>query len=220
MMARLIAYVRGVARRRTIDVDVDDELRFHLEQEIEANAARGMSPAEARRVALRDLGGLTQTREAVRDVRTIWLDLVWRDARHAVRALVATRAALETLGADPDVRFMLGMKERQIADAMHAALGISLTAMAQPAGTPEATGPFNAGPPAMGAVVPGQTFEVRTMFTNRGRIDISLRGSPSRVRRPVRPGRLPVRVPPLRLARRSLWRRRPRRTSRSSGSSR
>jgi putative ABC transport system permease protein len=89
MMARLIAYARGLARRRTIEADVDDELQFHLEQEIEANAARGMSRAEARRVALRDLGGLTQTREAVRDVRIIWLDLVWRDARHAVRALRA-----------------------------------------------------------------------------------------------------------------------------------
>jgi predicted permease len=89
MMARLIAYARGLARRRTIEADVDDELQFHLEREIEANAARGMSPAEARRVAMRDLGGLTQTKEAVRDVRIIWLDLVWRDARHAVRALRA-----------------------------------------------------------------------------------------------------------------------------------
>jgi LmbE family N-acetylglucosaminyl deacetylase len=88
------------------------------------------------------------------------------------RALAATRAALEKLGADPDVRFMLGLKERQISDAIHAALGISLTAIAQPAGSPEATGPFNAGPPAMPAVVPGQSFEVRTVFTNRGRLQI------------------------------------------------
>jgi putative ABC transport system permease protein len=89
MLTRLIAYARGLARRRSIGAEVDDELRFHLEQEIEANVARGMSRAEARRVALCDLGGLTQTREAVRDVRTIWLDLAWRDVRHAVRALRA-----------------------------------------------------------------------------------------------------------------------------------
>ena len=60
-----------------------------------------MSPAEARRVAWRDLGGLTQTREAVRDIRTIWLDSVWYDARHAVRSLrrspVFTAVALLTL---------------------------------------------------------------------------------------------------------------------------
>jgi hypothetical protein len=67
---------------------------------------------------------------------------------------------------------VLGLKEQQIADAIHAALGISLTATAQPGGTPEPTGPFNAGPPAMAAVVPGQTFEVRTVFANRSRLEI------------------------------------------------
>ena len=37
-------------------------------------------------------GIATQTTEAVRDVRTIWLDLLWRDARHAVRSLRRTPA--------------------------------------------------------------------------------------------------------------------------------
>jgi putative ABC transport system permease protein len=89
MMGRFTAYLRGLARRREIDAEVDDELRFHLEQEIEKHVARGVSVADARRMALLDLGGLTQTRELVRDVRSTWLDSVWRDARHAVRALVA-----------------------------------------------------------------------------------------------------------------------------------
>jgi len=62
-------------RRRAVGTEVDDELRFHVDQEVEANIARGMSPSEARRAALRDLGGMIQTREAVGDVRTIWLDL-------------------------------------------------------------------------------------------------------------------------------------------------
>jgi putative ABC transport system permease protein len=92
MLARLVAYVHGIVRRRRINAELDDELRFHVEQEIEAHVARGVSPSEARRMALRDLGGMTQTTEAVRDVRTIWLDLFWRDARHAVRSLRATPA--------------------------------------------------------------------------------------------------------------------------------
>lgn len=92
MFARVVAYVRGIARRRRIGAEVEDELRFHIEQEIEAQVARGVSPGEARRIALRDLGGMTQTAEAVRDVRTIWPDLLWRDARHAVRSLRATPA--------------------------------------------------------------------------------------------------------------------------------
>jgi putative ABC transport system permease protein len=92
MFARLVAFVRGIARRRRISAEVDDELRFHVEQEIEAYVARGASQGDARRMALRDLGGLTQTTEAVRDVRMIWLDRLWRDARHAVRSLRATPA--------------------------------------------------------------------------------------------------------------------------------
>jgi putative ABC transport system permease protein len=92
MFARLVAYVRGIAGRRSIGAEVDDELRFHIEQEIEAHVARGVSPSEARRMALRDLGGLTQVTQAVREVRTIWLDLLWRDACHAVRSLRRTPA--------------------------------------------------------------------------------------------------------------------------------
>src|SRR5262245_24686571 len=92
MLARLIAYIRGMAQRRKIDAEVEDELRFHLEQEIAAHVARGISPSESKRLALRDLGGITQTAEAIRDVRSVWLDLIWRDFRHAVRSLRATPA--------------------------------------------------------------------------------------------------------------------------------
>jgi putative ABC transport system permease protein len=92
MYARLVAYLRGIARRRTISAEIDEELRFHVEQEIAAHIARGLTPAEARRMALRDLGGMTSTTQAVRDVRTIWPDLLWRDTVHAVRSLRATPA--------------------------------------------------------------------------------------------------------------------------------
>jgi putative ABC transport system permease protein len=92
MYARLVAYLRGIARRRTISAEVDEELRFHVEQETEAQIGRGLTPAEARRLALRDLGGMTSTTQAVRDVRTVWVDLLWRDTLHAVRSLRATPA--------------------------------------------------------------------------------------------------------------------------------
>jgi LmbE family N-acetylglucosaminyl deacetylase len=111
-----------------------------------------------------------------REVQTAYESFTFTDPSAAApalaRALSATRAARTELGSDPDVGFGLGVKERQIADAIHAVLAISLTATAQPAGTPESSGPFNAGPPAMAAVVPGQTFEVRTVFANRSRLEI------------------------------------------------
>jgi predicted permease len=87
MLARLLAHMKGLLRRNQVEAEVDEELRFHLEMEVQANIDRGMRPDEARRVALRDLGGVTQTKEAVRDLRTIWLDSTWRDLRYALRRL-------------------------------------------------------------------------------------------------------------------------------------
>ena len=101
MTIRLVTQLRGLLRRSRAATELDEELQFHLEHEIEANVARGMSAGEARRVALRDLGGLMQTREAVRNVRSLWIESVWRDGRHAVRALIAApsfSAAFRAMG--------------------------------------------------------------------------------------------------------------------------
>ncbi|MEO7296036.1 MAG: PIG-L family deacetylase, partial [Candidatus Limnocylindria bacterium] len=85
--------------------------------------------------------------------------------------LRATRAALAALGRDElDVRDVLAVKEAQFQAAISTALALDVTAVAQPAGVPDPTGPFAefAPPPPMAAPVPGQTFEVRTRVTNRG----------------------------------------------------
>ena len=87
MLRTLIAQLRGLIRRRRIEREAEDELRFHVEMETEANRTRGLSPDEARRQALRDLGGVTQTREAVRDVRASWFDAAWQDLQYSVRML-------------------------------------------------------------------------------------------------------------------------------------
>jgi LmbE family N-acetylglucosaminyl deacetylase len=86
------------------------------------------------------------------------------------RALSAVSKALTRLR-DPDVKFMLELKDRQIREAIHAALGITLTATAQPFGTPDAMSPF-AAPATMGPVVPGQTFEARVTFLNPSRTSL------------------------------------------------
>ncbi len=85
------------------------------------------------------------------------------------RALAATRAALTQPGTDPDAAFALSVKEQQLQRAIRGTLGVSFTAVAQPQGSQEPAGrggPF-ARPAAMGPVVPGQTFDVRTTFVNR-----------------------------------------------------
>jgi LmbE family N-acetylglucosaminyl deacetylase len=80
------------------------------------------------------------------------------------RAIAGTR--------DEDVAFTLRAKERQAIEALDAVLGIALTAVAQPTGTPEPTGPFNPGPAAMPPVVPGQRFDVNVTFVNRSGVDV------------------------------------------------
>jgi putative ABC transport system permease protein len=101
MLMRMMAFVRGLARRGEIGTEADEELQFHLDREIAANIARGMSAIDARRVALRDLGGLAQTAEAVKEVRRIGLSALGRDVRYGLRALAGSRrftgAALGTI---------------------------------------------------------------------------------------------------------------------------
>jgi len=60
--------VRAVLGRRRSDSDVQNELAFHLEIEIQKNITTGMPPEEARRQALIAFGGVQQTKEAVRQV--------------------------------------------------------------------------------------------------------------------------------------------------------
>ncbi|HEV7552696.1 MAG TPA: ABC transporter permease [Candidatus Angelobacter sp.] len=70
------------------DNDASDELRFHVEKEVEKNIASGMSPQEARRQALIAFGGIQQTRETLREVHhgRLWESLL-QDLRYGWRML-------------------------------------------------------------------------------------------------------------------------------------
>ena len=72
-----------------MEAELDDELRFHLEKEIEQNVSRGMSLEEARRAALLDFGGVEMIKEECRDVRGVRpLKDLWQDLRYAARVLL------------------------------------------------------------------------------------------------------------------------------------
>jgi putative ABC transport system permease protein len=94
MLSRLIAQVRAWWHRREIRDTLDEELRFHVEMESAANRAQGLAAGEARQAALRDLGGTTQVREAIIDVRTphTWARLVGlrQDVAYALRVFRRT----------------------------------------------------------------------------------------------------------------------------------
>src|SRR6185369_3690071 len=60
--------------------------------ETDARIAAGMSPAEARRTALRDFGGIERHKERARDERGFRaLDETLRDARYSLRLLRRNR---------------------------------------------------------------------------------------------------------------------------------
>ena len=54
----LFSRCAAIFRRRRLDADLDEELQAHIGLATEENLKRGMSEAEARRVALRDFGGV------------------------------------------------------------------------------------------------------------------------------------------------------------------
>jgi putative ABC transport system permease protein len=85
---RSIAAVRGLFQRRRLEADLDEELRFHLAMETEAQVARGASRGEAERRARLKLGGLEPTKEAARSARGYRrLESLGQDVRFALRLL-------------------------------------------------------------------------------------------------------------------------------------
>jgi predicted permease len=68
--------------------EMDDELRFHLEKQIEQNVARGMSTKEARDAALKTFGNVGATKEDCRDAWHMrFLHELVQDVRYGLRQL-------------------------------------------------------------------------------------------------------------------------------------
>lgn len=102
---RLVAAIREWLRALLFgareDREAEEELRFHLEMEVEEYLRRGMSPAEARRAARLKLGGALQVREALRDARGLrWLDELAQDApdRNVIGLFVRDGLRLTAIG--------------------------------------------------------------------------------------------------------------------------
>src|SRR2546422_4479426 len=75
-------------RRYRITQRLDDEIQFHLDQQIAENISAGMSPDEARYAAERTFGNPTFLKEKARDTwGWIWLDQAGQDLRYGLRTL-------------------------------------------------------------------------------------------------------------------------------------
>ncbi|MGH9350252.1 MAG: permease prefix domain 1-containing protein, partial [Vicinamibacterales bacterium] len=103
MWSRLLTLVRVTLRRRDLERELDEELRFHLEMQALEYGRRGVSAAEARDGAAGVFGGYDRVKEQCRDARGgRFLEMLARDVRFAARTLSANRgfaaAAVLTLG--------------------------------------------------------------------------------------------------------------------------
>ena len=88
---KLQIQMRMLFRRKLADAHLNDELQFHLDQQIAENIAKGMSVEEAHRAALRTFGNPTTLRDQSRESWSWnWAEQLWRDIRIGIRTLART----------------------------------------------------------------------------------------------------------------------------------
>ena len=86
--SRLRTVLRRWVGRGASDAELSEELRAFVEHDAESKTRSGMTPADARRAALIELGGAEQVKEHVREARAgAHMEGVFRDIRYAMRSL-------------------------------------------------------------------------------------------------------------------------------------
>jgi len=81
-------WFRALGQRKAAKQEIDDELRFHIEERTAENITAGMSPDEAAREARKRFGNLQSVREKCRDLRgASFGGESWQDTRFGARQL-------------------------------------------------------------------------------------------------------------------------------------
>lgn len=88
MLTDLFHRLRALFARNAVEHEINEELQFHFDRQVETYQKAGLDQAEAVRRARLKFGGLDQVKEEYRDaLGTRLVDECWRDLRHAVRSL-------------------------------------------------------------------------------------------------------------------------------------
>src|SRR5262245_10880856 len=88
MWSDLLHRLRALFRRKQVEAELDDELRFHFERAVDKHLAAGLTREQAVRRARLAFGGIEQVKEECRDARGIsFLETTLQDVRYALRVL-------------------------------------------------------------------------------------------------------------------------------------
>lgn len=89
MFRQILFDLRTLFRRRSVDRDLDEEIQFHIDKEVERHIQNGMPEADAQRKARLAFGGTAQTKEAYHDERrTRFFETLWQDLKYGLRVLI------------------------------------------------------------------------------------------------------------------------------------
>src|SRR6266699_5126335 len=89
MLNDLLFRLRSLFRRKNVEAELDDELRFHFEQHVAKSIESGLALQEARRRARLEFGGMEQLKEEHRDARGVtFIETLLQDLRYGVRQLL------------------------------------------------------------------------------------------------------------------------------------
>src|SRR5262245_19822555 len=89
VLSRLWRRLLSLLRRGRYEREMEEEMRFHLEMQIEQNLAAGMTADEARYAARRQFGNQTWLKEASREMWSLTsIETLIQDLRYAARMLM------------------------------------------------------------------------------------------------------------------------------------
>jgi len=89
MLMTLPLKFRSLFRRSQVENELNDEMQFHIEQQIEAHMKNGLTREEARYAAVRAMHGVEQRKEECRDMRGVrWIEHAIHDLRYGIRILI------------------------------------------------------------------------------------------------------------------------------------
>ena len=89
LIPRLTSLWRNLFHKDRVEQEFTEEIQAYLEMLTETKIRQGLTPQEALRRSLVELGGVEQVKERVREIRMgQFIETTWQDVRCGVRALV------------------------------------------------------------------------------------------------------------------------------------